>query len=358
MTRKEYLLKQKKQGRHLMGVFPAQYPKEILWALNIVPAEIWDPPLQITTASSHLQSYICSVVQLGLELILQGKCKFLDGFLFSHTCDSIQNMASVIFDYIKADKPCFFFYHPKAPYGASARVFYLRQLKDLADALAAQFGPLKRDALKERVQQGQHISRLVEDLYHLRAQDRLRLSNEDFYGLIRQGEYLFPDDWIPLLEAQLNRDRGKPDKPLKPVILSGVLPNPPELLTLLDDLGVLVAYDDFLNGSRRLLSPGNDFKDPFEQLTETYFAMPPCSTRGSSIERRRDYLFKMIDATGAKGVIFNVVKFCEPEWFDVPNLQEALKKRGISSLTLDTELNQGLSGQMATRVEAFIETLG
>jgi benzoyl-CoA reductase/2-hydroxyglutaryl-CoA dehydratase subunit BcrC/BadD/HgdB len=357
MTRKEYLLSQKKQGRRLMGVFPAQYPKEILWALNIVPAEIWDPPLQISAASAHLQSYICSVVQLGLELILQGKCAFLDGFLFPHTCDSIQNMASVIFDYIKSDKPCFFFYHPKAPYGGSARTFYRQQLKDLTDSLSNHFGRLDMDRLRERVKQGQHISGLVGDLYDLRAQARLRLSNEAFYRLIRQGEYLFPDDWIPRLEAHLGQEKGKPDKRLTPVILSGILPNPPELLTLLDDLDVLVAYDDLLNGSRRLLAPGNDFKDPFEQLTETYFAMPPCSTRGSSIERRRDYLFKMIDATGAKGVIFNVVKFCEPEWFDVPNLQEALKKRGISTLTLDTELNQGLSGQIATRVEAFIETL-
>ena len=38
MTRKEYLVKQKEMGRHLLGVFPAQYPKEILWAMNIVPA--------------------------------------------------------------------------------------------------------------------------------------------------------------------------------------------------------------------------------------------------------------------------------------------------------------------------------
>ena len=354
MDRKEYLLSQKKQGRHLLGVFPAQYPKELLWALNIVPAEIWDPPLQVTAASEHLQSYICSVVQSGLELILQGKCSFLDGFLFPHTCDSIQNMASVIFDYIKADKPCFFFYHPKAPYGGSARNFYLEQLKDLAD----HFGTLEADALKDRVQQGQHISRLVEDLYNLRSQGRLRLSNSAFYELIRQGEYLFPDDWIPLLEAAVDQERGEPVQAVTPIVLSGVLPNPPELLTLLEELDVLVAHDDFLNGSRRLLVPGNDFKDPFEQLTEAYFAMPPCSTRGSTIERRRDYLFKMIDATGAKGVIFNVVKFCEPEWFDVPNLQEALKTRGIPSLTLDTELNQGLSGQMATRVEAFVETLG
>jgi benzoyl-CoA reductase/2-hydroxyglutaryl-CoA dehydratase subunit BcrC/BadD/HgdB len=108
MKRKEYLVEQKEKGRRLLGVFPAQYPKEILWAMNVLPAEIWDPPLELTMASAHLQTYICSVVKLGMELVLQGKCDFLDGFLFPHTCDSIQNMASVIHDYVRADKPCYF----------------------------------------------------------------------------------------------------------------------------------------------------------------------------------------------------------------------------------------------------------
>jgi benzoyl-CoA reductase/2-hydroxyglutaryl-CoA dehydratase subunit BcrC/BadD/HgdB len=141
------------------------------------------------------------------------------------------------------------------------------------------------------------------------------------------------------------------------VILSGVLPNPPELLTLLDTLGVRVAHDDFLIGSRRLLVPQSNRKDPFEQLAEGYFGMPPCSTRGASITRRGEYLFRLIDATGAKGVIFNVVKFCEPEWFDVPNLIREIDKKGIPTLVLDTEVNQGLSGQMKTRVEAFVEMI-
>jgi len=357
MTRKEYLLLQKKKGRHLMGVFPAQYPKEILWAMNVVPAEIWDPPLQATAASAHLQSYICSVVQSGLELILQGKTDILDAFLFPHTCDSIQNMASVIFDYIGAHKPCYFFYHPKAPYAASAREFYRQQLRDLADSLSSQFGPLDPNLLKEKVAQGQYIARLLEELYQLRAENRLGITNVAFYELIRRGEYLFPDDWAPELEKHVKQKKESGGNSQVPILLSGVLPNPAELLKLLDELQVLVAHDDLLNGSRRLLVPGNDFKDPFDQLTESYFSMLPCSTRASSMERRRDYLFKLIETTGARGVLFDIVKFCEPEWFDIPSLQESLKERGIPSLVLDTELNQGLSGQMSTRVEAFIETL-
>jgi len=74
MTRKEYLIRQKEEkGRKLFGIFPAHYPKEILWAMNVLPVEIWDPPLEVSHANAHLQPYICSVVKLGLELILQVK---------------------------------------------------------------------------------------------------------------------------------------------------------------------------------------------------------------------------------------------------------------------------------------------
>lgn len=355
ITRKEYLLEQKEKGRRLMGVFPALYPREILWALDIVPAEIWDPPLEIRRAGAHLQPYICSVVRLGLELILQGKCDFLDGFLFPHTCDSIQNLASVIYDFIGARKPCYFFYHPKIPHGHTARDYYLKNLKALAAELKRQFGPLKMDSLREKVDMGRRISELLGELYDLRAARRLDASNEAFYRTIRKGEYLFPDDYIAELEGFLTQTRSEESRNGATIILSGILPNPPQILTLLDDLDVQVGHDDLLNGSRRLLISNEKPGDPFEYMAECYFHMPPCPTRGSSISDRMRHLLSLINATGAKGVIFNVVKFCEPEWFDVPNLQEELKKRGVPSLVLDTELNQGLSGQMKTRLEAFIE---
>ena len=357
MTRKEYLIKQQENGRRILGVFPVQYPKEILWAMDIVPAEIWDPPLEISIANAHLQPSICPIVRQGLELILQGECDFLDGFLFPHTCDSIQNMASVIHDYLKSDKPCYFFYHPKAPYGRASKDYYQKQLRTFVQSLEGQFGLMEEDALRQRIKQGRQVSSLIKGLYDLRAGGELNVSNGEFYRVIRKGEYMFPDDFIPELEGLLSNAGMKKEKSLIPVVLSGVLPNPPELLSFLDDLGVRVAHDDMLMGSRRLLIRPSDLSDPFENLAECYFNMPPCSTRGSSLEERREYILKLIDLSGAKGVIFNIVMFCEPEWFYVPLLKEELKKRAIPSLELDTELNQGFSGQMKTRLEAFIEMI-
>ncbi len=92
-------------------------------------------------------------------------------------------------------------------------------------------------------------------------------------------------------------------------------------------------------------------------MAETYFAMPPCTTKGSSIEERLEFLLGKIKVSGARGVIFYMVKFCEPELFDVPQLVKELKKRGLATLVIDSELNQGLSGQLNTRVEAFVEMI-
>ncbi|MGD9031380.1 MAG: 2-hydroxyacyl-CoA dehydratase family protein [Desulfobacteraceae bacterium] len=356
-SRKEYLQQQKKShGRHLFGVFPAQYPREILWALDVLPVEIWDPPLEVSHANAHLQPYICSVVKHGLELILQGKCDDLDGFLFPHTCDSIQNLASIVNDYLGLEKPCYFFYHPKAPYRTSSRQYYIEQLRSLVSRLEKQLGPIEPAQLKHRVGQGQKMAALLRELYSLRADGGLRASNAQFYQAIRYTEYLHPDDLIPLLEGFLADSKGQTGG-APPVLLSGVLPNPPEILTLLDDLGVRVADDDLLSCSRRLLMPLSQAEDPFEALAEAYFSMPPCTTKDSPVSERLDYLLEKMDHTGARGVIFYMVKFCEPELFDIPQLVEELKKRGFLALIIDTELHQGLSGQLKTRVEAFVEMI-
>ncbi len=357
MSRKEYLLEQKRQGRRIFGVFPAQYPREVLWAAGILPVEIWDPPLGISAADAHLQPYICSVVKLGLELLLQQKAEMVDGFLFPHTCDSIQNLASVVHDYIGLDKPCYFFYHPKAPYRASSREYYQRQVESLARSLEEAYGPLPAGELERRVAQGQEIGRLMGRLYQRRAAGTLALDNAGFYRAIRRAEWLWPDDLIAELTEILAAEPGEPDR--RPaVVLTGVLPNPPEILTLLDELGVRVGHDDLLACSRRWLSTTPGAGEPYAALSEAYFGLPPCSSKGSPLAERLKWLHGLCRQTQARGVIFYLVKFCETELFDVPILSDELKKRGIPSLILDTELNQGLSGQMTTRIEAFLEMLG
>ncbi len=358
IKRNEYLRNQKEiYGRRLVGVFPAQYPKEILWALDILPVEIWDPPLEIENANAHLQPMVCGIVKSGLELILQGKTENLDGFLFPHTCDSLQNLSSIVSDFLKPQIPCFFFYHPRAPYRESSKIFYTAQLKNLTKNLEKHFGKMKLGALERSVILGQKLDSTIRKIYEIRASGKLAISNFNFYKILRKGGFLHPDDFLEILKNLISGANSEITNQRK-IILSGVLPNPLEILSKLDDLKITVAGDDFINGSRRLICDSAENFDPFEALTEKYFSLPPCSTKSSGIDERFEYLFKMIENSGASGVIFNITKFCEPELFYLPMLKKRLKKAGIPSLVIETDLNSGLSGQLATRLEAFAEMLG
>jgi benzoyl-CoA reductase/2-hydroxyglutaryl-CoA dehydratase subunit BcrC/BadD/HgdB len=213
-----------------------------------------------------------------------------------------------------------------------------------------------RGELERRVIQGQEETALIQEAYDARAAGALRATNEDFYRVLRRGEFLHPDDFVPLLHEFLDASKGGA-RSGPTVILSGVLPNPPELLRFLDGLNVWVGEDDLLACSRRLVMPTVAGFDPFEALTDRYFLMAPCTTRAASIQERLDHLLKKVERSGARGVMFWMIKFCEVEFFDLPQLLEGLKRENLATLVVESELHQGLSGQMRTRIEAFVEMM-
>lgn len=355
--RGDYARQWRERGNKVCAVFPAQYPKELLWAHGVLPMEVWDPPLESVRAPGHLQPYICSVVRQGLELLLAGGLDEVGAILFPHTCDSLQNLASLVADYLEPPAPSLFFYNPKAPFAAAAKGFYLAQLRALEDDLSLIFGPAPPDALEQALAWSRSLAGLYGRAYARRAAGELAVGAAEFYQVLRGGEYLHPQDYLPLLQGWLEQAPAQGANRGPAVVLSGVLPGPPDLLTTLDGLGFRVVHDDLVSMSRRLLYPPPGTGDPLQALAESFWAMPPCSTRGSSLDERLAWLKGLAQAGGAQGVVFSVVKFCEPELFDLPELRRGLKEVGLPSLVLEVDVNQQVGGQAATRLEAFGEML-
>jgi benzoyl-CoA reductase/2-hydroxyglutaryl-CoA dehydratase subunit BcrC/BadD/HgdB len=119
-----------------------------------------------------------------------------------------------------------------------------------------------------------------------------------------------------------------------------------------------VAADDYAAVGRRLVrEPDAPIADPWEALLDRYLAAPPCPTRSADQGARMRHLEALLDRSGSRGVVIHVVKFCEPELFDVPAIRRTFAVRGIPVLYLEGELERQLSGQMVTRLEAFAEMI-
>ncbi|MBN2360195.1 MAG: 2-hydroxyacyl-CoA dehydratase [Deltaproteobacteria bacterium] len=355
--RASYIREQRERfGRRAVAVLPVHYPKPLLTAAGLLAVELWGPPGPPRGSDAgRLQPYVCAIVRNALAFMASGGLAAVDGVLFPHTCDSIQGLATLAPDFGGLDKPALRYQHARGERRPSAVAFLVDELRLLADALAA---------LSGRAPDGAAIDAAIE--LHLRIDDRRRAllrerrrlphTDRELYALLRRGEYLWPADHLAELEAAAAQLQPAPVQRGTPIMITGYVPEPAALLDVLGAAGALVVADDYAGIGRRLLprlaAPPSD---PFAHLAELAFVTPPCPTRGDSQARRLRHLDALFDQGQAAGVIIHVVKFCEPELFDVPAIHQHFAARGAPVLVIEGELESELSGQAATRLEAFVE---
>jgi benzoyl-CoA reductase/2-hydroxyglutaryl-CoA dehydratase subunit BcrC/BadD/HgdB len=362
MTREPYIQRQRAEhGRKAVAVLPIHYPKELLTALDLLAVEVWGPPGPPRgDAAGRIQPYVCAVVRNALAFLASGGADVADAALFPHTCDSIQQLATLAPDLGGWSKPALTFLHPRGdPTRPSARRFLGAELRALASRLEAIAGRrLEPDRLAAAIRLHREIDAQRAALLDGRA--RLPLDDRALYALLRRGEWLWPEDHLAALRAA-RAQLGTAPRAALPVLVTGYFPEPAAFLDVLNGAGAFVAADDYACVGRRVIretgAPDAPVGDPWEALLDRHAAAPPCPTRTADPAARARHLEALLDRSGARGVIVHVVRSCEPELFDVPVIRRLCAGRGVPLLYLEGELEAQLSGQAVTRVEAFAELL-
>ena len=398
LSRRDHVRSQREEhGRRSLAVLPIHYPKEILTALGIHAVEMWGPPGPPRgEAAGRIQSYVCAVARNALAFLASGGADAVDGVLFPHTCDSLQGLATQATDIGGWGKAAFVFQHPRGGERASARRFVLEELRSLARDLEAWTGrTLSPGMLAGAIRLHDEVDGCRAALLDGRA--RLPIGDPELYALLRRGEWLWPEEHLVELRdavAKLRPEREpEPAQAGLPLLVTGYVPEPASLLATLNDAGAFVAADDYAAVGRRVVRRDRAAgaaaaataataataaadpnaaaaaaaaataagvvagADPWADLVSRHAAYPPCPTRGTDQEARLRHLVSLSEASGARGVLVHVQKFCEPELFDVPAILATFKARGMPVLVLEGELERSLSGQAETRLEAFVELL-
>jgi len=354
--RRAYLTREKEaHGRTVMAVLPIAYPKEILTAMNILAVEVWGPPgLPASEEASRIQAYVCPVVRNAMAFLAPG-VPGIDGVLFPHTCDSIQGLATVLPDLAGFPLPVANFVHPKGERRKSNETYLKQEFADLAAQLARITGkPLDPEALKGAIALHREIDRLRTSLMARRAFSPL--PDREFWGVLRLGEYLWPEDYLGKLKELESGLASQAVQTGVPVMVTGIVPEPMGIYEAINAAGAFVAACDYAAIGRRVADPSaGTAPDPFDALVSRYFALPPCPTRTSLMGPRMDYLERLYAANRCRGLIVHTVKFCEPELFDLPHIRQRFARINAPVLTMEGELEPVLSGQATTRIEAFVE---
>jgi benzoyl-CoA reductase subunit C len=357
-----YCRKYKKEtGKKIVGYTCSYTPEEIIYAAGALPFRLFSTDERIHRADVHLQSYCCSLVRGILEEGLSERLDFLDGAIFPHTCDSIQRLSDIwrlnVTPQFHIDLVL-----PVKLNTTSARQYLIDILekfkKDLERALGVQItDAMLSDAIKTYNQ----IRALMMQLYTIRAQRPEIISGNDFHSIIKAAMIMDRQLFLKSLTeimAQIEKTPGSKTNPgTKRLVLTGSICSHPDIYDIIENAHGVVVWDDLCTGSRYFEGILDEKAPPLKAIAQRYLDRAICPAKHVGLRDRGESLVQMVRKHQADGVVFMLLKFCDPHAFDYPYIKEMLDAENIPCMLLDMEEQLPSGGQLQTRFETFIQIL-
>ncbi len=351
-------------GVRALGYFCSYTPEEIIHAAGILPVRLFGFGKKIVRADAHLQSYSCSLVRSALELGLSGELDFLGGMVFPHTCDSIQRLS----DIYRMNIPFGFFEDIVLPVklnSESAREYIVNLLAAFTASIERGFSVTVSDeALRRSLVLYNEIRDHLGALYRLRSRHPRLCSGADLHDVVSASMVMDRTGLAALLadlvgELSARAEGLGDDDTRKRIILSGGICSHPDVYGIIEDAGGAVVWDDLCTGTRYFEGALDTTRPPLEAIAHRYVdTRVTCPAKHRSLTDRADSLAAMATEHRADGVVFLLLKFCDPHAFDYPHLKERLDREGVPSMLVEIEDTLPPAGQLMTRFEAFVESLG
>ena len=99
-SRYQAIEEERKQGKKAIGWLCIYVPEELLYAAGMNPVRILGSEGETPLADAHMYSNLCTFVRSCLQMGLEGRYSFLDGYVTCNTCDHIRRLFDVWTRYI------------------------------------------------------------------------------------------------------------------------------------------------------------------------------------------------------------------------------------------------------------------
>jgi bcr-type benzoyl-CoA reductase subunit C len=351
----------KSQGEKVFGWLCTYVPEEIIHAAGILPIRIvgYLQERELEDGNAYLYINNCSFSRSCFQMGITGEYDFLDGVVGGSTCDGSRRLFDLWRYYIGTP-----FHHvltvPRK-FTEKAHGLFHHEVEQFKTHLEASMGArIEDEQLLKSIEVYNEFRRLMHELYDLRKRDNPPISGAETMEVLnasfRMPKELF-NGWVKELLGELSAS-GRSHRGRARIMLIGSVLTNPAFIKSIEDQGGLVVTDELCTSTRYWGDPVvlDGARSPLEAISRRYLGNFPCARMFPSEER-----FRRIEeyATGFKvdGVISQNVRYCVPYCHDLPLLTERLKEKGIPTLALDVEYGTSGSGQIVTRVQAFMEML-
>lgn len=351
----------KEKGGKVVAWQCTYVPEELIWAAGLLPVRMTgdSKELELGDANSYLSVNNCSFCRSCLQMVLDKEWDFLDGYVSAATCDGSRRLADIWQYYISI--PLLYTLHVPRKTTESAHQNYLAEVQEMKRRLESHFGvKITDDRLREAIQLFNRMRVLVRELSELMKADRPPITGAEALEVINASGRMPKDQFNRVLERLLEEAKsGKRAVEKKArILLTGSPLNNPEFIQTIEGEGALVVVNELCTGLRYWwgLVAEDAYSDPLEAISRRYLSSFPCA-RMQPYYTRLDEVLALAKAYRVDGVVSEAIRYCQPYGFSNPLLRRRLEDAGIPMLELDVEYGVTGSGQIRTRVQAFLETI-
>ncbi len=355
------ILDYKRQGKKVFGWLCTYVPEEVIHAAGILPVRMtgYSQETELDDGNAYLYINNCSFSRSCLQLGLRGGYDFLDGVVGGSTCDGARRLFDLWRHYIGT--PFHQVLTVPRKYTPKAHELYYDQVTQFKQHLEEFLSvEITDEALYRSIELYNESRRLLRSLYDLRKSDNPPITGAETMEVLdasfRMPKELF-NDYLKSLLAELATSNNSHKSRARLMIAGSVMANP-EFIKSIEQQGGLVVTDELCTGTRYWSDPVIFDADipPLQAISRRYLNNFPCARMLPSDERFNRILDLARDFR-VDGVISQIIRYCVSYAHDLPLLTERLKAQGIPVLALDVEYGTSGSGQIQTRVQAFLEML-
>lgn len=320
----------------------------------------------------YLTSFLCEYSRALLERAMEGGFNFVDCMITPDGC-TMMNRCVENMELLKTmgkEKEKFFWEYMEIPMKANdngLELYVLQCRNHILKPLAEKYGiDISDAAIRKAVEKHNRLCRLIREIGEFRKEDNPRITGYE-YHILTMATYVAPKHLlIDKLEETLEEIKNrKPDEksPYRArVLVVGSEVDDVDVIRLIEESGAYVCADRFCYGS----FPGrdeiilNDEEDALTQVCRAYMNRGECPRymNTDKMVARRAYVDRLAKEYKADGIIYEQMKFCDPWAYEKMVGTVVLRDEyHYPVLAVDRPYAIGSSGQMRTRVQAFVESI-
>ena len=353
----------KEQGRKVAGVFCTFTPTEILDAAGFVAVSLCGmSPETIPAAEAHLPKNLCPLIKSSYGFAVSDKCPytyFSDLIVGETTCDGKKKM----YELLNRIKPTYVLHLPQG-HDSDPVTTWTAELRRFIKYLEEHFDLTITDEMLRESARKRNLERQTSlKLMAMQRQDPPPMSGLQMYQTLEGAGFTFSheeriakvEDLIRTIEetADPEVNRGCKRIMVTGCPIGGVLQKTVGAIEA--NGGVVVCHENCSGIKAAFQMVDTEAEDIVKAIAERYLQIG-CSVLTPN-SKRMELIPQLVKEFKIDGIVEVDLQTCTPYCVESFQIRELAEKLGVPYMSVETDYSQSDSGQLSTRVEAFMEML-